>query len=427
MDQLKTEPKLQEKIRIIGAGFSGLTSAYYLLKAGFEVEIYEKTERVGGLLQSFKSPYGLVENAANALINSKRLEELAKDIGLNLSSSLKESRARLLFRNGPRRFPVRLSELFILAKFVFKLLFFRDSLAPKSSESIRSWGARVLSPKLSLYTIETALQGIYAGDPDKMSASLILKKLFTPKLDAKVKKGSVAPLNGMSELVEKLQIYLQANGVKFFCNQSLVIKELKSPLILAVPAYEAAKILQVFDPQLALLLSKIEYVPVISANVFFDENGESLKAFGCLFPPEKSNLVLGVLFNQCIFAGRVKNSISEKWILGGGSVKNRKDFLALSDHEILVMLLEKRRLIIPSLQKKSIADLLKMVINVHIIRWERAFPNYSTELESVLHDLKAKDKNIVLHGNYLGELGLTKILDRSARIAEQMILASGME
>ncbi len=47
----------QKNIAIIGAGFSGLSAAYDLLKAGQQVTIYEADEKAGGLAQGFKEPY----------------------------------------------------------------------------------------------------------------------------------------------------------------------------------------------------------------------------------------------------------------------------------------------------------------------------------------------------------------------------------
>ena len=38
-----------KKITIIGGGITGLTSAYRLARAGHEVEVFEKSEELGGL------------------------------------------------------------------------------------------------------------------------------------------------------------------------------------------------------------------------------------------------------------------------------------------------------------------------------------------------------------------------------------------
>jgi protoporphyrinogen oxidase len=44
------------KIAIIGAGFSGMTAAYDLSKAGHQVTIFESANFVGGLASGFKEP-----------------------------------------------------------------------------------------------------------------------------------------------------------------------------------------------------------------------------------------------------------------------------------------------------------------------------------------------------------------------------------
>ena len=41
-----------KKIVVIGAGISGLTSAYLLHKEGFDVTILESRDRVGGSIES---------------------------------------------------------------------------------------------------------------------------------------------------------------------------------------------------------------------------------------------------------------------------------------------------------------------------------------------------------------------------------------
>lgn len=402
----------QQKVRIYGAGFSGLTCAYYLVKAGLSVEIIEKSSRSGGMLSTLKTPYGIVETAANALLNSEHLEALAKEIGLTLLVPMKESKSRFVFRGGPSRFPVRFNELFSLARFIFKMIFMKNSLKPQPLESLDAWGARTLGSELSHYTIETALQGIYAGNPQKLSASLVLKNLFN-RTRTKTSKGSRAPLSGLTELIDKLQIYLKSNGVHFsFNEQSKILEEVSLPTVFALPAYETSNLLSTLEPELADNLMKVKYLPIITANIFFGEKSACLKGYGCLFAPEESSLVLGVLLNDCIFEGRALNAVSENWIMGGAFVEDRKEFLAKSNEEILEMVLTKRRLIQPTEVNE--------VLDSKITRWERAFPAYEVDLEILLPKFLPKNKSIYLHGNYLGELGLTKILERSSALAKQI-------
>lgn len=45
---------LLEKIAIIGAGFSGLSAAYYMAKEGFRVSVYEKNSEPGGRARRYR-------------------------------------------------------------------------------------------------------------------------------------------------------------------------------------------------------------------------------------------------------------------------------------------------------------------------------------------------------------------------------------
>lgn len=47
----------RRQIGIVGAGFTGLTAAYDLLRAGHHVTIFEADKNIGGLAQGFKEPY----------------------------------------------------------------------------------------------------------------------------------------------------------------------------------------------------------------------------------------------------------------------------------------------------------------------------------------------------------------------------------
>ena len=49
-----------KKVAIIGAGITGLTTAYLLSKKGYKVTIFEKSEEIGGLATSFKDKEGCI-------------------------------------------------------------------------------------------------------------------------------------------------------------------------------------------------------------------------------------------------------------------------------------------------------------------------------------------------------------------------------
>src|SRR2546421_10271707 len=86
-----------QTINVVGAGFSGLTTAYFLTKRGFQVRIFEKTDRAGGLIHTIRSAHGLVETAANGLLNSARLEAMCPDIGVLLLPTRRDGLKGLIF------------------------------------------------------------------------------------------------------------------------------------------------------------------------------------------------------------------------------------------------------------------------------------------------------------------------------------------
>jgi protoporphyrinogen oxidase len=57
-------------------------------------------------------------------------------------------------------------------------------------------------------------------------------------------------------------------------------------------------------------------------------------------------------------------------------------------------------------------------LDVYVTRWPNALPHYSIEFEKALTTLPAPPDNIALVGNYLGRIGLAKILERAAVVAE---------
>jgi len=125
-------------VKVIGAGFSGLVTAYYLVKEGFKVQIVEKKSRAGGLIQTLQTPHGPVETAASGIRNSVRVEAMCADVGVRLQPTRREARARYIFRGRPTRFPLGGSEVL---KIGFRFASSATSLKPMPMETI---GADVL-------------------------------------------------------------------------------------------------------------------------------------------------------------------------------------------------------------------------------------------------------------------------------------------
>src|SRR5438132_14165499 len=156
-------------ITVVGAGFSGLMAAYFLVKRGFNVRVVEKSNRAGGLIGAVQTEYGIVEKAANGILCSAQLEAIAKDVGVPLLTTRREGHKRFIYRGKPRQLPLNLTETL---KTGARLATHVTALSPRPLESIAEWGHRVAGVAATDYLLTPALGGIYAGDPDGLSASL---------------------------------------------------------------------------------------------------------------------------------------------------------------------------------------------------------------------------------------------------------------
>jgi len=77
---------MREKIAIIGGGLAGLVAGYDLAKAGFEVVVFEKEEKLGGLASGFKFPsweWQLERTVHHIFANDEDILNLAKEIGFS--------------------------------------------------------------------------------------------------------------------------------------------------------------------------------------------------------------------------------------------------------------------------------------------------------------------------------------------------------
>jgi oxygen-dependent protoporphyrinogen oxidase len=394
-------------IKVVGAGFSGLITAYYLFKADCRVRVVDSASRVGGMLRTIPTEHGLIETAANGIRNSARLEALCADIGVPLQGTSREARARFIYRGRPRRLPLSLADMLRL---ILRMAGTGGNLRPRPFETIAGWGERVIGAGATDYFLAPALGGIYAGDPKRLSASLIFNKAGLPdELRATAPsrpklKGTVAPPEGMQQLVDTLAEYLRHVGVEFSLNQPARATSGEAT-VLCTSASAAAAYLGDIAPDLSHQLRTIEMLPLVAATSFYAARPTKLKGFGCLFPRGQGFRALGVLFNSYIFTGRGPTH-SETWIFGGAL---DREVLQQDDNTLREMI---------GGERERLYGRHEEPLAMHLTRWPEALPHYSIELERVLKTLPTVPPQVGLVGNYLGRIGLAGIIERAAHVAD---------
>lgn len=380
----------QKKVAIFGFGFSGLSAAWAFLRQGYKVEVFEKSPQVGGLLQTKESEFGLIETAANAILNSKSVEAMAEDFKITWAERKKTAKAKWVYTDKPRRWPLSVKETTQVLIPIYQLARKNPKLEPLFMETVEEWGLRVFGKKfVADHLLGPALQGIYAQGPEKLSASLCLKTLFAK--EPIKNKGSYAPANGMSEFFNKGLVYFDRHKeFQIHLNSTSKVSESDADLILDTrPDYE-----------------NVNYMSVISVTMFFESSHRpKFHGFGCLFA--KSKTILGVLFNSDIFEGRSKQGVfSETWIVSD----EYKDDTDVVD-EIL------------SFREKKF-KISEKPIYYHVTSWPRGIPSYDIKHEQFLNsefelETKVLKTSCVRIGNYTGDIGLNKILEKTVKIANQ--------
>jgi protoporphyrinogen/coproporphyrinogen III oxidase len=352
-------------VTVVGGGFSGLATAYYLSRAGIAVELVERSDRLGGLIATLQTPHGPVETAAVAMKNSVRVDALCRDLGLRtISSARSVGRARLIYRQRATRWPLSPGEsLALVARLATATA--RGSRAARPLETVEQWSARVLGRPATRWLVGPTLQGTYAGDPARLSASLVFGPRDRPARPAR--KGAVAPAGGMQELIDAMERRLRTGEVSIRLNTRARLDG-STPVVICTAACDAAEILRDIAPAASQALSTIDMLPLVRITAFYQEGGTP-KGRGILFPRGGGVRALGVLFNSNVFPDR-GGQYSESWIYGGAA---DRDIVDLSEDE-LGAVMDRDRLALCGRAVRPAARFIH--------RWRAALPHYDLQLES---------------------------------------------
>jgi oxygen-dependent protoporphyrinogen oxidase len=405
---------------IYGAGISGLMLAFYLKQNNISFTIYEKSDKAGGLLQSYKLNNGLAEAAANGFLWSDELAEITKVIGLKPISANKINNTKYFVVNKKlKRFPIAIHQL--LATII-------KTFTPKKIEAdtLADFGNAYFGKYFTDNILSPGMSGVYAAYADELSFAAVLpliakkttlsswlpKALFKktdnlsiPK-SKNTHKGTHAFKMGMGELSKGLSDYLSDSIIYNYTatEKDLVDKD----AIICLPAYQAADLFPNY--QLQTILKKIKYNPVISITFIFNASASDKfkKGFGCLIPKAEDLNMLGILFNNYIFDDRVSNAeqISLTCIARSEALANGTD-----DNALAVILNELDLLF----------HLKEYPVETKIFKYPKGIPLYSPNLYNswfFIQDILNSDfPRVRLFGNYTGQISIRGMAKEAKKVA----------
>ena len=431
-----------KEVTIVGAGIAGLLAAYQLDKKGYQVTLLEAASKAGGLIRTDQSTYGISESGAHSVLATATVQTFAEEIGLDLSAIRGNSKSRYILRDGKlSRFPLKVGEL--LAALIRGYFVLADADTSPARLSLERWTARYLGKSVLQYLLTPFVRGIYGAEPKDLSVGAAFPMLAVPRghsffshlfsrairapfrkktaskdlvasdKNKKMKKAMMAPTDGMGDLIAKLEQRLAERLGSRFKRNHIATELPSSPnVILAVPAYEAAKLLREADPQLSTALSATPYSPMVSVTAFVEKDSmpREIRGVGVLAPAVEGRDALGILFNSSSFPKRVldEEKFTSYTVMMGGSA--HPEWLEASDDRIRDIVTQELR---------DLLQVRKAPAHLVIHRWKRAIPQYGPALQDCWEAARegwCARPGRILFGNYTGQVSLRGMIEAASAL-----------
>jgi oxygen-dependent protoporphyrinogen oxidase len=451
------------RILIVGAGISGLALAFRLeqLCPQAEVTVLEQRTRPGGTIWTERRDGFQFEIGPNGFLDNKPTTlALSRDIKLGddlITASEAAGKNRYLFLDGK----LHLLPNSLISFLGSDLLSWRGKLGllterwrrqgePKD-ESIAAFAQRRAGQEAGLFA-DALVTGIFAGDPQLLSLPACFPRL------AKFEREAGSVLRGMSRAARERRTQAKARGEpppkpgrlwSFRGGLRVLVETLSERLkqrptlgvhvkrlsrdggswilqgegqerwsadavVLTCPAYQQSAILSELDAELAERVGNIAYnrVAVIALGYRRSDVPGNVDGFGYIAPQRTRRDVLGVQYCSSIFQDRAPAGMVLLRAMCGGW--HRAEVASWEDDRLLQAVRAEMRVVL-GIQADPVFH--------HIIRWERAIPQYHLgHLERVawIEARTSQHPGLFLGGNAYHGVALNDCTEQALVLAEQV-------
>ncbi|MDJ0555035.1 MAG: protoporphyrinogen oxidase [Microcoleaceae cyanobacterium MO_207.B10] len=467
-------------VLVVGAGISGLTLAHALKKASnnspLNILVAESQDRVGGNITTVATEDFLWEEGPNSFSPTPELLKLAVDVGLKQDFIFADRKLpRYVYWNG-QLLPVPMSPQAMfqssllsdggkLRAMVGALGFVPPAMGahlshPGGEETVSQFFKRHLGQEVMQRLVEPFVSGVYAGDPEQLSAAAAFAKvariadtgggllagaLISAKNNRKSKlppdpnipktrAGELGSFRGglqtlpkaiATHLGEAMRLKWYLTNIRPTSNQTY-IAEFSTPegsqqvetrtIALTTPAYVCSELFKNLQPDVASILNDFYYPPVACVVLAYPVSAAKVKVdgFGNLIPRGQGIRTLGTIWSSTLFPGRAPQGWQIFTNFIGGA----------TDPEIVELDSEK---IVAQVHQDLCRTLLKedaappKVLAVHL--WSRAIPQYNLghnyKLEQINRGLKSLP-GLYLCSNYIGGVALGDCVGRGTEVANEI-------
>lgn len=452
--------KPNKTITVLGAGISGLTTAYWLHKAGYEVTVLEAATDAGGSMQSTRKGKILIDYGPNSgLETTPLIGQLVDELDLKdelVYANEKANKRYILKKNLLHPLPTSpgaflKTKLFSLnAKLNLLLEPFRKKSDDGYNQSISRFVVRRLGKEFLDYAVNPFISGIYAGNPDRLSVKSALPRLYRleEEYGSLIKgmiKGAKERKKNPEQSKQSAKMFSFKNGmqtlpiamagvlegkIKYECKVEKVEKQgpefvikyrhkrklqsLNSGTVVStLPAHVAKNVFK--DEQLNYHLNRIYYPPVAVLYLVFDRAmvKRKLDGFGFLIPAKEQKKFLGAIWSSTLFPFRAEED-KVTFTLYIGGARNTQIFTMKEEVMINQVLIEFREIMnINAVPKKW-----------YYKKWPKAIPQYNLghhEHELYFEKFEKENPGIFLSGNYRGGISVGDCIKSSKNVSENVV------
>jgi oxygen-dependent protoporphyrinogen oxidase len=460
------------RIAIIGAGISGLATAYAIeqqaAQHGYEVEtvVVEKESRPGGKILSIRDNGYLCEWGPNGFLDNKPMTlDLCRQLQIDRQLLRSDDNARKRFiysgevlHQMPENGPAFLKSKLISWPGKFRLA--AELVIPKKTgdtdETLADFGRRRLGSEALEKLISPMVSGIFAGDPETMSLKSCFPRIYeleqqygglikamlklAKKKREEIKAGKAVASaagpggvltsfrGGIQELTDGVASALSGKVLTGSGVMKIVPKgegflldledgqQLDVEIVVtAAPAYAVADMLDEVNDKSSAILRQTPYATmnVICFGYDRDQINFDLNGFGYLIPKAEGRDTLGTLWDSSIFENRApEGKVLLRSMMGGAANPAAIDF---SEDEV---------------KARTMADLKKIMgIDcepefVQIFRHRYAIPQYTcghaVRVQALEESLSALP-DLILTGNAFYGVGLNDCVNAANQAAAKVV------
>ena len=342
---------------VIGAGLTGLTTAWHLQRLGVDVTVIEADEMVGGVVRSTRRDGYLVEHGPNSCTLTPELSTLVDALDLNplMRVAAPQAQRRYIVRDG-RALAVPTSPLAMLRSPLFsagaKLRVLAEPFISRRTaqgdESVAAFVRRRLGAEPLTWAVDPFVSGVYAGDPAQLSVRHAFPRLAALESEhGSLLRGAIAGSRKGRITAERAGVPQQKHTMISFVDglstlplaiaddigaanilrrtrvlaigesegRAAVVMErdetrhvIRADAIVSTLPLHALTRIELGAPSRDALeqLADVQYPPVVSLALGFRraDVAHALDGFGCLVPAAEERRLLGVLFSSTLFEGR---------------------------------------------------------------------------------------------------------------------------